>query len=248
MTDIPSLTEPDLTRYIFNSIQVYSNAIYFMEAAALGHSRIGWKIEAHICVSRNELGLQPDQKPGDIDLLLIPRNGRERVVEKSMAVEVKKFNVPRRKRSKSPNQYGSIQANGLLIDGFPFVGLLHIPLIQPSDANGWDVVPAIGTKLVDGKPEVIGETPVDIESYGVSRRHYGRFQHFKLSEPIGYNSFAVSLDESQSKILGWSASDYHLATENPQISAPLLERLNNLDRSPDFFIQHKLSGTTIETE
>lgn len=247
MTDIPSLTEPDLTRYIFKSVQLYANAIYFIEAAALGHSRVGWSIEAHICVSRDELGLAPDRKPGDIDLLLIPRHGDERVVAKSMAIEVKKFYVPQSKRSKSPNQYGATQTNGLLIDGFPFVGLLHIPIIQPSDASRWKVVPEMGTKLVDGRPHIIGEAAVDIESYNVSRRHHGRFSRFKLDEPVGYNSFALSLDESRSQIVGWTVSDYHLANENPQISDFLLKGLKKFDRSPEFVVEHGLSGVNIQT-
>ena len=130
MSTIFQMPEQKLLRFIFGDVSTYLNAFAFMEQAALGLRHSQWTIECFLSVPRSDLGLDAGRKPGDIDVLLIPTFDTDRFAERAMAVEVKRFVVPRSNRSRGPNEFGTGQTSGLVRDGFPLVGLLHIALVE----------------------------------------------------------------------------------------------------------------------
>lgn len=157
-----------------------------MEIPAVGHSRLGWEIEVHLGLSRKTLDLYPHQKPGDIDVLLVPRFENDRFAERAMAVEVKRFFVPLGNRGKSPNKFGAAQTRGLFEDGFPFVGLLHLGLIEPADRNEWEDISQINSKYPFAE---IGKAKVDLDSFQTSNRNIGRLEKLDIPAQAGFNFF-----------------------------------------------------------
>jgi hypothetical protein len=75
--------------------------------------------------------------PGDIDLLVIPFEGNELVLEHVMAIEVKVIRATFDKEGKSPNEFGFSQAEGLLQLGFPYVAVAHLIVSGDAPVSTW---------------------------------------------------------------------------------------------------------------
>lgn len=82
-------------------------------------------------VLREELGFDKNSKPGDFDIILIPFNKEKIYFERTAIYEVKIVRPTRNKPGKSPSSLGITQVNGLINDGFPLVGLMHITMTEP---------------------------------------------------------------------------------------------------------------------
>lgn len=82
-------------------------------------------------VLRESLGFKKGLKPGDFDIIIIPYNKSKIFFERTCAIEVKIVRPTRKKPRKSPNSYGVSQVEGLIRDGFPLVGLIHICMTEP---------------------------------------------------------------------------------------------------------------------
>ncbi len=67
--------------------------------------------------------------PGDIDLLIVPYEMDELVLDRVVAVEIKAVRASFANQGKSPNGFGVSQASGLLQMGFPYVALAHLIVI-----------------------------------------------------------------------------------------------------------------------
>jgi len=79
-------------------------------------------------IERDHLKLGHGRKPGDVDALLIPIERDRPLFNESIAIEVKVVRPTRSKPGRCPNSSGVEQASGLIADGFPRVGLLHLVL------------------------------------------------------------------------------------------------------------------------
>ena len=82
-------------------------------------------------ILREELGFEKGTKPGDFDVLLIPYTDDEIKYEFSAVFEVKIVRPTRKKPSKNADSLGFTQLKGLINDGFPLVGLMHISMPEP---------------------------------------------------------------------------------------------------------------------
>ncbi len=82
-------------------------------------------------ILRQELGFDKNDKPGDFDILLIPYSEDEIFYNRTCAIEAKVVRPRRNNPRKAPNSYGITQIEGLIKDGFPLVGLLHICITEP---------------------------------------------------------------------------------------------------------------------
>src|SRR5215212_3882865 len=82
-------------------------------------------------VKREELQLEANKIPGDIDLLMIPWKGNQNLCDVAMAVEVKIVRPTVANPSRNANSFGTRQVKGLISDGFPYVGLLHVITPEP---------------------------------------------------------------------------------------------------------------------
>lgn len=84
---------------------------------------------------REKLGFDKNDKPGDFDILLIPFSDEKIYFERTCALEVKIIRPNRKNPKKAPNSYGIKQINGLISDGFPLIGLIHICMTEPLMEN-----------------------------------------------------------------------------------------------------------------
>ncbi len=84
---------------------------------------------------RENLGFYKNEKPGDFDILLIPFSNEKIYFERTCALEIKVVRPNRRNPKKAPNSYGIKQIKGLIRDGFPLVGLIHICMTEPLREN-----------------------------------------------------------------------------------------------------------------
>lgn len=80
---------------------------------------------------RKEFGFDKNEKPGDFDLIIIPYNENKIIFERTGACEVKVVRPTRKTVLKNANSLGRTQLNGLIKDGFPFVGLIHLSMSEP---------------------------------------------------------------------------------------------------------------------
>lgn len=80
---------------------------------------------------REEFGFDKNEKPGDFDLIIIPYGENKIFFERTGACEVKVVRPTRKKPLKNANSLGRTQLNGLIKDGFPFVGLMHLSMSEP---------------------------------------------------------------------------------------------------------------------
>lgn len=125
-------------------------------------------------------------RPGDIDLLVIPYEGNELVLSRSLAIEVKVLRARYEDQSRSPNQYGFSQANHLLKLGFPHVAVAHLIVSDMSPSRAWRRT--LVTEVID---EVSGlcETPrefyADMMPVDLIERAYGRLLANSKGAPVG---------------------------------------------------------------
>lgn len=84
-----------------------------------------------INVLRERLGFTQNEKPGDFDILIIPHSTNKIFFNRTCAIEVKVVRPTRENPKKAPNSNGYTQVQGLIKDGFPLVGLIHICMTEP---------------------------------------------------------------------------------------------------------------------
>lgn len=82
-------------------------------------------------ILRQDFGFNKSEKPGDFDIIVIPYSENEILFERTGVVEVKIVRPSRKKPLRNANSTGTTQTKGLINDGFPFVGLMHISLSEP---------------------------------------------------------------------------------------------------------------------
>lgn len=187
-------------------------------------------------VLRSELGLDVDQKPGDIDLLIIPIVGDSPLLHKTVAIEAKVVRPTVSKPSKNASSMGVTQTKGLLRDGFPYISLLHvvIPESLPSEMH-WSI-PLKSMELDDNGDlkdtgEVIKHDPFPLISAG---RQKGRIVATDLPEEASYRVLGLSLTNGD--ISGITQGDLRMGKVNPNVSDTLLANIRKfLVSNPDRF-------------
>lgn len=82
-------------------------------------------------ILREELRLEKGKKPGDIDVMIIPFAKTKIYFERTSVYEIKIVRPTRKNPSRNANSLGVTQALGLVDDGFPLVGLIHVSITEP---------------------------------------------------------------------------------------------------------------------
>ncbi|MDQ0464209.1 hypothetical protein QO010_001990 [Caulobacter ginsengisoli] len=111
--------------------------------------------------------------PGDIDLLIIPYEEDELVLERTMAIEIKVIRASYLRQGKSPNEFGFTQGQALLALGFPYAGVAHLIVADESPAEAWREVGqyrvAQEDRLEDPKRVLADMLPADLIRRGMGR-------------------------------------------------------------------------------
>ncbi len=138
-------------------------------------------------ILRQEIGLIPGQKPGDIDILIIPAFEDRVFFEFSSAFELKVVRPTNKDYRKNANSLGTTQTLGLIKDGFPLVGLIQVCMNEPINPVHLQYLPNF--KNVS---EIFTFDPFPI--YSVETQ-YKRVLKTDIPKYTGINIFGLSFTE-----------------------------------------------------
>lgn len=161
-------------------------------------------------IPRNELKLNSNKLPGDIDLLIIPCCKNEPLYKKTIALEIKIVKPTIIKPSKNANSLGQKQVLGLAHDGFPYVGLLHIVSPEALPEHLFTELPLLKEGPISESYDKFGNYrftyKADLFPLFAADRHYGRLLKLALPNFIGTSSFGVSLKMHHGRLQVFSRS------------------------------------------
>lgn len=130
------IAEPELIQRLCLSkhdqtinFNLFSNLIFSPIGSDEFYKYVGFYIATNTI--REKLGFNKGEKPGDFDILIIPYSSETIFFNRTCAIEVKVVRPTRKNPKKSPGSNGITQIQGLIKDGFPLVGLIHICMTEP---------------------------------------------------------------------------------------------------------------------
>lgn len=158
-------------------------------------------------------------RPGDIDLMVIPYEGDELVLSRTLAIEVKVIRASYEDQSRSPNQYGFSQAGHLLELGFPHAAVAHLIVSDASPPRAWRRT--LVTEIIDGGSGLC-ETPrefyADMMPVDLIRRAHGRLLANRKDPAVGLLAAYMGGP-------GVMTPEGSGAPKNPKVKKELLERV-----------------------
>jgi hypothetical protein len=112
-----------------NDLHLFANVIY----PPLDDERekyVGFFVSTQVL--RRELKLpEGGLQPGDIDIMIIPYSTQLVYFNRTAVIEVKIVRPTRRRPNKDADKSGIKQIKGLITDGFPLIGLMHVCMPEP---------------------------------------------------------------------------------------------------------------------
>ena len=238
--NLQHLNEPDLISHLCADIQLLANLTGFAIDTAFPYPEQPYSHSSLLATNlpRSKLGLNPQERPGDIDILLLPLKNGALVREKIVAIEVKVIRQTQDKPSKNANSLGATQAYGLVRDGFPFVGLLHISLPEPSPADTLKSYPVFAFPP-PGTPGLIDtgrSLPRDPFPLECAKRQSGRLAKLDLPEYLAYSSIALGLSCCRGRVKEITREYAKNGAKSPQTKISLLEGIDQLrQKEPHLF-------------
>lgn len=168
---------------------------------------------------RTELGFEKGQKPGDIDILIIPCSKGKMYYEFSSAFEVKVVRPTNKNFRKNATSLGSTQTWGLIRDGFPLVGLIQVCMNEPVNPTQLQYVPNL-----DNVNEIFTFDPFPLYSI---ETQYQRVLKTDLPKYVGINIFGLCFDKNGSIITQDSAKfeKFKYGYFNPHFNSDTVERI-----------------------
>ncbi len=161
-----------------------------------------------INILRQDIGFEAGKKPGDFDILIIPFNDSRTFFERTCAIEVKVARPTRDKITKPPNSNGIEQVEGLIRDGFPLVGLIHICMPEPLKEKEKQVIKYDLTPFDMDNPkgnthflEHVIDVKLDHFSWFSSINQMKRLLSKNIPKYVGLRTVGVSLLKDQSLVM-----------------------------------------------
>lgn len=188
-------------------------------------------------ILRDEIGLERKGKPGDYDILFIPYNQKRMFYERTAVFEVKiarpTFQLP----NKGSNSLGETQVYGLIDDGFPLIGLLHIVISKPlllrqTSTIKVSKVPS-NTKWDRNNPpfksveDLFEDQPWDwLPSYSIDKQ-MTRLIRIGFPKYVGLNTFALTKDSKGERrvIMSEEFRGFTSGYFNPKTSLTTIEKV-----------------------
>jgi hypothetical protein len=124
-------------------------------------------------------------KPGDIDLLIIPYEGNQLVLERVLAIEFKVIRASFQKQGRSPNDYGFSQAESLLSLGLPYVAVGHLIVSDESPEKYWQEILCCKVLDEDGLLSQPWPVRVDTMPSRLVERAHGRLLANRTHRSLG---------------------------------------------------------------
>ena len=171
-------------------------------------------------ILRTEFGFEKDQKPGDIDILIIPSNKGKMYFEYSSVFEVKVVRPTNKNYRKNSTSLGSTQTLGLIRDGFPLVGLIQVCMNEPINPAQLQYLPNL-----DYVNEIFTFDPFPLYSI---ETQYQRVLKTDLPKYVGINIFGLCFDKKGNMITQNSAKyeKFKYGYFNPHCKVDTIERIN----------------------
>ncbi|MEG9476316.1 hypothetical protein [Mannheimia indoligenes] len=123
-------------------------------------------------------------KPGDIDMLIIPYTENNIVFSESLAVEAKVIRASYEQQGKSPKKFGFTQAQGLYDIGFPYVAICHFIVSDISPSHTWEKM-LVGTVGNNDTLHSLRECFIDRLPLSLIERAQGRLLNNRKNPHIG---------------------------------------------------------------
>jgi len=189
-------------------------------------------------VKREEIGVERVGKPGDYDIVFIPYNNKDKLYYDRTAVyEVKIARPTFEKPNKDTNSVGQKQLYGLIEDGFPLVGLLHIVIAKPLLLEQTSVI-KMGKKPINidwqpGDPpqsnldDLIEDQSLDWLPWYSMDRQMERLISAGFPKYVGINAFAITKN-ADGKLSISSSREYDGYTSgyfNPKMKQETIEKM-----------------------
>ena len=189
-----------------------------------------WDCELYLDVPTSLFGRPPGTRPGDIDALIVPCAGSELYWDSAVAIEVKSFRVRSARRGKSPSDFGSQQARGLAEMGFPYVGLLHLAVMERGTAEEHQMLPVwpTDTPLAPDAPPTEWIN-LDLSSSSYASRHHPRLASLNVPDCVGLKLFSTT-ETSEGDLWGHTIGYERPVKANPDVSNTLIEQMPSILR------------------
>lgn len=235
---LEKLTEPQVVRFLVEDYDAFRWTLDFMLRGAFEHvgpvftrpKPIFDSLLIALEVPRDELQLNADQAPGDIDMLIIPRSGERNLYDKTMVLEVKIVRPTIEKPSRNANSLGETQSNKLIKGGFPYVGLLHLIIPEPSPEYMFSEIAVESVNMPEGVfvPPTT-QKKFDLFPIYAAERQLGRLKKLRIPDFVGFNpvDLSVRAKEENGKTLlaitGYGIQQGREVKRNPNSSQETLE-------------------------
>jgi len=180
------------------------------------------------------------ERPGDIDMLIVPYEGDTLLLHRVMAIEVKVLRATFGKQGKSPNEMGISQASALRAMGFPYVALAHLIVSDRSPREAWRKIGVARILDDQGHAEFLPSVQTDWLPIDLMTRSFGRLAGATLQEPsIGLVAMYLGADEDE--IIGHNRPlwlpDTRRSLFNSSFDRSLLERVaKRFVEAPELFL------------
>ncbi|HEY9209981.1 MAG TPA: hypothetical protein VIO56_01110 [Methylotenera sp.] len=225
-------SEAEVLKRIASNRHTLANTIHFALDSAFPYPENAYAQDVFIGINipRDKLQLAPDQRPGDIDYLIVPFSENEILFERTIAIEAKVVRPSVSKPGRNTNTMGRTQATGLLRDGFPFVGLVHISVPEPLPSQMHRKIPVLSNSLgPNGELLETGEYHlVDPFPLLSAKRQEGRVLALDLPKEIGYRVIAMTLSDDGEGFCGNTVGQERRGARNPIISNTLIKSVQEL--------------------
>lgn len=223
------LPERELVWFIINEVfSLYEFFNFVVEPAIGPPPRKGWDFIYLAEVKRHWLGLSQSGLPGDVDVLIVPTFNNCARLDLSCAIEVKRLALRGPNWQKNVDRYGISQARGLLADGFPFVGVLHVVVSEEGPADykreleQWRVIDD------QGHIERIGPVWVDMAGYEAAERQILRLASRDCPLEVGINSIAIMRKDGAEHLwISTRPTGTRHAKANPAVNRDLLRGIGS---------------------
>lgn len=233
-------SEAKILERIANDPQTLANTIRFALNSAFPFPEHPFSKNIYIAtnVLRSKLNLNPDEKPGDIDYMIVPFDDNGIFFERTIAIEAKVLRPSIKNPARNVNTMGGSQARGLLRDGFPFVGLVHMSFPEPLPEKMRWLIPEISYKSdSSGNPVKTGQyfiyDPFPLSS---AIRQEGRLNALSLPPYIAHKVIAMTLTADGTKFYGNTIGEEKQGLRNPTPSKQLINSIQNLmQKEPQIF-------------
>lgn len=140
-------------------------------------------------------------KPGDIDLLILPYEGDEVVLDRAMAIEIKAVRATFMRQGKKSGSSGFPQAAGLKLIGFPYVAVLHLIVSDGSPDHAWRPMGMARILDDEGNVEILPTQNFDWLPIDLMERVFGRLKATCPDTIFGFSAaYLGSTDDELSNI------------------------------------------------